>query len=195
MLTDMPTARGGASVQVIDGRAYVFGGMDAAGASMASMDVLDLATGTWTSGTPMATPRDNPGSAAIDGRLYVFGGRTRNAPTLPDVGTLATVEVYDPIGDLWTAAADMPTGRRAMSVVVVHDEVLVMGGESTAGGETFVANQAYDPATDTWDVLVDMPVGRHGAVAGRIGNGIYVAGGGTTAGTSFTDDVDVFRYR
>jgi hypothetical protein len=40
-----------------------------------------------------------------------------------------------------------------------------------------------------------MPVGRHGAVAGRIGNGIYVAGGGTTAGTSFTDDVDVFRYR
>ena len=195
LLPDMPTARAGAVVQLVGGRFHVAGGMNGSGSSLRSMDIYDPTSASWSAGPAMSTYRDNPGSAAIGGEMYVFGGRTRNVSGLADVNTLATAEVFDPVTQAWTGIATMPTGRRAMSVVVVDGEALVLGGEATSTGGAFDANQAYDPVTDAWRSLPSMPVGRHGAGAGRIGNGVVVAGGGTTAGSSFTADVDVFRYR
>ena len=191
MLVSMPAARGGAVGEAVNGKLYVAGGMDAAGSSRRELFVYDPATNTWAAAPPMATPRDNAMSASVGGKLYVFGGRTRLAAPFPDNGTLASAEVFDPLTGAWAAITPLPTGRRAGDAAVVNGRVLVVGGE---GAGTFSQTELYDPATDSWQSLEPMPLARHGVVAGRIGNGIFVVGGGAVEGTSFTADVDVFRY-
>jgi N-acetylneuraminic acid mutarotase len=186
-LAPMPTARGGATAQTINGLIYVAGGMDANGASLATLQIYNPGTNSWTSSTSMSTRRDNPGSAALGGKLYVFGGRTRNADGTELVGQLTTVEMFDPATSTWIARAPMPTGRRTMVVGTMNGVAQVMGGERQADGTAFEANEEYNPVTNTWRTLEPMPTGRHGAVAGTINGVVYVVGGGPQAGSSFSN--------
>jgi glucose/arabinose dehydrogenase/N-acetylneuraminic acid mutarotase len=191
-LPPLRTARGGATAQAINGKIYVAGGMDGSGASLSSLEIYDPATGTWTAGTAMGTRRDNPGSAVFNSRLYVFGGRTRNADGTTVNGTLASVEMYDPATNSWTARAAMPTGRRTMAVATLNGRAQLMGGEITSSGGAFAQNEEYDPATNSWRTLAAMLTPRHGAVAGTINGLAYVAGGGPSGGSSYTTVNEAF---
>jgi N-acetylneuraminic acid mutarotase len=193
-IAPLPTPRGGATAQAINGLVYVVGGMDGSGASLATLEIYDPATNSWTAGPDMAIRRDNPGSAALDGRLYLFGGRTRDA-TGTEVGpTLGSVEMFDPGTGTWEARATMPTGRRTMVVGTLNGRAQVMGGEKTPNGGTFEQNEEYDPVSDTWRALTDMATSRHGAVAGVINDVVYVVGGGPKGGTSFSDLNEAFSF-
>ena len=112
----MPTARGGATAQAIGDKIYVVGGMDADGASLATVEVYDPPTNTWARRPSMATRRDNPGSAVLDGKLYVFGGRTRNADGSDARRHAGHSRDVRPGDRTWTPRAPMPTGRRTMVV-------------------------------------------------------------------------------
>ena len=199
-LDDMPTARGGATAQVVGDKIYVIGGMDANGASVNTVEIYDPLTGLWETGTSMQTRRDNLGAAVIDNPLteevdellYVFGGRTRNANGSVEDDTLNTMEIYDPLTDEWTFGTPMPTGRRAMSVGTLNGRIQVIGGEKAADGSSFDVNEEYNPYTDEWRSLPSVPTGRHGAAFGTIDDVIYVAGGGPTGGSAFTDTVEAF---
>jgi N-acetylneuraminic acid mutarotase len=193
-LAPMPTSRGGATAQVIDGLIYVVGGLDGTGASLATVDVYDPGADTWDVAAPMSTRRDNPGSAVLDGALYVFGGRTRNADGIEINGTLATVEMYDPTTDTWIDRAPMPTGRRTVVVGTLSARAQVIGGERTPGGDTFPQNEEYDPVTDTWRSLASMLTPRHGAAGATIDGVVYVAGGGPAGGFSLSDVNEAFLF-
>jgi N-acetylneuraminic acid mutarotase len=190
----MPTARGGAAAEALGGLIYVVGGIAENGASLDSVEVYDPTMDAWTSVAPMLTRRDNPGAAVFDDKLYVFGGRTRDADGTEVDGTLNTVEMYDPIQDIWTARTPMPTGRRTMVVGTLDGRAQVIGGERAADGKTFPQNEEYDPATDTWRALAAMPTPRHGAAGGTVDGAVYVAGGGPTGGASFTTVVEAFGF-
>jgi glucose/arabinose dehydrogenase/N-acetylneuraminic acid mutarotase len=194
-LAPMSTGRAGATAQVIGGKIYVAGGMAANGASLASVEVLDVASGTWSAGPSMATRRDNPGGAALDGKLYVFGGRTRNTDGTVTNGTLATVEMLDPATGTWVSRATMPTGRRTMVTATLNGRAQLIGGEVTASNGAFQVNEEYDPVTDTWRRLRSMPSARHGAVAGVIDGRIHVVGGGPDGGLTFTNAHEVFAFQ
>jgi glucose/arabinose dehydrogenase/N-acetylneuraminic acid mutarotase len=188
----MPTARGGAAAQVIGGKIYVVGGMNANGASVETVEIYDPVTNTWTAGPSMSTRRDNPGAAAVDGLLYVFGGRTRNADGTTVNGTLTSVEMLDTATGQWTPRAPMPTGRRTMVVGRLNGRVQLMGGEVRADGGSFFQNEEYNPATDTWRTLKPMLTGRHGAAGGTVDGVVYAVGGGSTGGSSFTSLNEAF---
>ena len=54
-LAPMPTQRMGAGAAEVNGKIYVVGGNSGSGTSaVASMDVYDIASNTWSSGPPMA---------------------------------------------------------------------------------------------------------------------------------------------
>ncbi|WP_166646076.1 Kelch repeat-containing protein [Halospina denitrificans] len=194
-LAPMPTARGGASAEVVGDRIYVVGGMDTNGASVNLVEIYNPATNTWSTGTPMTTRRDNPGTAVLDGNLYVFGGRTRNADGTTIDGTLNSVEMFSASTGTWTARAPMPTGRRTMVVGTLNDRAQVIGGEdSGVGNGVFPQNEEYDPTTDTWRSLTQIPTPKHGAAGGTIGDRMYVFGGGDSSGTSFTSTLDALKF-
>ncbi|MBD8061609.1 Kelch repeat-containing protein [Oceanitalea stevensii] len=184
-LPSMPTARGGATAQVVDGQVYVAGGMTADGASTAVVERLDLAGGTWHTAPALATARDNPGSAVADGVLYVFGGRTRLANGQTPAGTLGSMEALHPAaGGGWSPRAPMPTARRTMASGVIDGRIVAVGGEARPDGLPFDATEVYDPATDTWTTLRRQPTARHGAAAGVVDGRLHTVGGAQFAGAA-----------
>ena len=191
-LPAMPTARGGAAAQVVDGHVYVAGGMTGDGASTAIVERLALATGTWQAAPALSVARDNPGSAVVDGTLYVFGGRTRLANGQSPAPTLGSVEALAPAAGAWTPRASMPTARRTMATGVVDGRILAVGGEARPDGLPFDATEVYDPVADEWTTLRRVPTARHGAAAAVIDGRLHVVGGGTSAGASASTVHDVF---
>lgn len=193
-IAPMPTPRGGARAEVVDGLVYVIGGMGSDGASVATVEVYDPVANSWRSGTSLLQERDNPGSAVVGGKIYVFGGRHRSASGAVVQENLFLAEVYDPATGAWTGVSPMNVGRRTMVVGVIDGMILVAGGEadpSSVDG-VFHVVERYDPNLDTWTRLSDVENARHGAAFGTIDGRIYVAGGGLSKGSAFTDLLEVY---
>lgn len=193
-IAPMPTARGGIRAEVINGKIYIAGGMNASGDSVAILEIYDPVTNTWASASNMSEPRDNAGTAVIDGKLYVVGGRERLGSGVTINGTKNTAEVYDPATGLWTPIANMPTGRRTMVVGTINGRIQVVGGEYNDADPDFIfrVNEEYDPLTNTWSTLTTPPNPRHGAAFTTIDNVLYISGGGLIGGSSFTTITEMF---
>ena len=58
----MPRARAGFGAVIVDDKAWLVGGEDAAGNPVAEVDVYSFADNTWSQVAPMPTPRVWPGS-------------------------------------------------------------------------------------------------------------------------------------
>lgn len=173
-----PAIRFASAAAVLGGRLHLVGGWNysnTASNSVATHDVYDPVTGTWSSAAPLATRRNAAAAAVLDGKLYVIGGR---APGIraTDQSSLASVEVYDPATDTWRAGPDLPAARSGAAAVVVGGRLYLLGGESTSGGVRDTVHR-LDPATGTWAELPRMPYAAHGLGAVVVGGAIVVMGG------------------
>ncbi|MBN1247499.1 MAG: hypothetical protein JXC32_07555 [Anaerolineae bacterium] len=169
---DMPTGRVLLSTSVVEGKIYAIGGNTSSwGKDLAAVEAYDPETDTWTRKADMPTARSTLSTNVVGGKIYAIGGS--ETLDFDNLITLATVEVYDPVTDSWTARADMPRGRDIHAAVVVDEKIYVMGG---TGGINRL--ELYDPATDSWTRLADLPGAfGFGAVA-LIDDSIYLFGGG-----------------
>jgi N-acetylneuraminic acid mutarotase len=170
---DLPAPRAFTSAAVLGGKAYVFGGETATGASntvSAESFVYDPSVAAWSTGAAMPTARSRASSATASGAAYVMGG----IAILPK--TLATVERYDPATDQWTARAPMPTPRYDATCAAVNGILYVIGGHTSLDLRVATV-EAYDPVTDQWTRKADMPTPRAELTSFVIDNRIYVAGG------------------
>jgi N-acetylneuraminic acid mutarotase len=206
-LAPLPTKRGAASAAVLDGKIYVTGGATSlAGVKengihprrphnvVATVDVYDPATNTWSSARPLLLARNHHASAGVNGKLYVIGGRVGSAFISGTSNNVDLVEIYDPATNLWHSGARMPTARSAIAAGVYGNYIIVPGGEVQDGRflGAFKAVEAYDTAHNTWQILPSMPHQRHGLAVGVVGNRLYaVSGDAQSAGNGIKDsDVD-----
>ncbi|XP_055354645.1 kelch-like protein 3 [Paramacrobiotus metropolitanus] len=128
--------------------------------------------GEWREMPPMQTPRRDFGLAALNGRIYAVGGIE-----VDKLGTLASVEAYDPTQETWSAVAPLPVELSGVRTVGCDGRLFVFGGD---GREEDVGRWAfcYDPAGDTWTRLRDMLIPRDFCKAIVAPSGlIYVIGG------------------
>lgn len=92
--SDMPTERHALSTSALDGKIYAIGGY-VPGVSgypgVATVEVYDPATDTWTIAPDMPTGRFGPRTSVVDEKIYVFGGLARWITT-----AYGKVEVYEP---------------------------------------------------------------------------------------------------
>ncbi len=90
----MPTARHALSTSALDGKIYAIGGY-VPGVSgypgVATVEVYDPATDTWTTAPDMPTGRFGPRTSVVDGKIYVIGGMGYWIRT-----AYGMVEEYDP---------------------------------------------------------------------------------------------------
>src|SRR6185503_10013977 len=82
------------SAEVVGGKLYLVGGL--AGGSEGQLQIYDLATNSWSIGTPMPWSAGSLCTATIGGLIYAAGGITTGGFT---VGNCA---VYDPATGAWT---------------------------------------------------------------------------------------------
>ncbi len=178
--------RGASGVVLHNGLIYVVGGNTRGHMSgyVPWLDVLDPATGRWTSLPDAPHARDHFHAAVIDGRVYAAAGRTTahdtgNALTL----TLAPMDVYDIASGRWsTLEAPLPTLRAGAATLAVDGKLLVIGGESGTQVPAHNEVEMFDPAQGTWHTLPPLPVGRHGTQAILVGDDLHIVSGSGNRG-------------
>jgi hypothetical protein len=148
-----------------DGRVLVTGGVgyevEFFWTPIASTEIFDPASGTWSPAAPMNTPRYFHAAVALpDGKVLVSGGWSW-------VFSEVTVEIYDPAADAWTVAPGMHAARVGHTATLLPDgRVLVVGGLGDEGWP--LAAELFDEASGVWSVSpgeLGRPRASHSAVA------------------------------
>lgn len=110
-----------------DGKVYAIGGRDLQLQRLTGrMDVLDVATGTWSVGPSLPTPRAGMGAAVVGDRILVVGGETTTH-------AFDDAEAYDPALGAWSILPPLPGGRHGVGVVGVDGALYVEGGGPAPG--------------------------------------------------------------
>ena len=147
----LTTARqGGGATLLLDGRVLVAGGAgpNPPTYTLASAEIYDPATGSWSATGSMTTARrTNPATLLPNGKVLVAGGMDGKSVFL------ASAEIYDPATEVWTTTGSMTTVRGEPATVLLSTgRVLVTGGfynfngDSLASAELFRINSALVPS-------------------------------------------------
>jgi parallel beta-helix repeat protein len=170
---EMPTARGGFGVAVVNGKIYAIGGYNLDSGYLSTNEEYDPATDTWTTKESMPTPRTDLAIAVYQNKIYVIGGH-RLVPSGYEV--FGTNEVYDPLTDTWETKTSMPTNRSMLRANVVNGKIYLIGG----GYPTYLGigrrdtNEVYDPLTDSWTTKTPMPTAEFYYASAVVDSKIYV---------------------
>jgi hypothetical protein len=133
-----------------DGRVLVLGGQGGSGASLATAEILDDPSASPASvfralsATMGADRADHQVLRLPSGQVLVFGGEDDPGTGAPDA-ILATVDLFDPATESFTAMPDLIVPRDDHRIVRLLDgRVLVTGGEDAAS-LSIRDVEAYDP--------------------------------------------------
>jgi N-acetylneuraminic acid mutarotase len=120
----LPVPKGSVAAVVHEGELWAIGGRSGLD-DFGEVDVWDPETGEWSIG-PALPPRGAHGAAVFDGAIHVFGGESQaEGRVLDDVLRLE--------GEEWTQVAPLPAPRSFARAVPLGEDVLVVGGSTSAG--------------------------------------------------------------
>ncbi len=170
----MVEARGGHVAALLpDGRVLVAGGYRAGlgnnGVYLASAEVYDPVTGSWTATEPMVDSHGRGHTITLlpDGRVMVAGGYG-DGDTI-----LASAELYDPATGSWTPAASMERARTFHTATLLTDGTVLVAGSVPSEASA----EVYEAATDTWTETGSLTSGRHDFTATLLPDGTVLAAG------------------
>ncbi|MCW4035234.1 MAG: hypothetical protein NWF03_07710 [Candidatus Bathyarchaeota archaeon] len=167
-LAEMPTARAGLGVAVVDRKIYAIGGYN--GNYLGVNEMYDPKTDTWTTIKQMPTPRTDFAVAVYQNKIYCIGGMTNGDVT-------GKTEVYDPTTNMWETKTSMPTPRCSLEANVANGKIYLVGGKTT---QYIIStkNEVYNPATDSWSTTApDIPSPLYYYASVVIDDEIYIIGG------------------
>jgi methionine-rich copper-binding protein CopC len=152
------------AVVLADGRVVVVGGHDCTGTytGIASLNIYDPSTQTWTRGPDMAYRRWYPTATLLpDGRVLVTAGADKTDLTL-----VTTPEVYDPVSSTWSqlTTATQTINNYPFMFVLPNGNVLEAGSD-----EAPLPTKELNLATGTWSVIDPNVVDGSSAVMYRPG--------------------------
>jgi uncharacterized protein (TIGR03437 family) len=175
-------AVGHAATVATDGKIYVAGGEN--GAVRNDLHVYDIANNRWSTLASMPTALHSAASETDGSRLYVIGGFLANgSPT-------ADVHIYDIATNRWYFGEPMTNrvGRAGAAAVLVHSDIYVMGGTTSADpGEASDEVWVYDMLDDNWIEAPSLLEPVMNSSASFLDNQIAVFGGRTSVDGPTTD--------
>ncbi|AKF86252.1 hypothetical protein MFUL124B02_23995 [Myxococcus fulvus 124B02] len=153
-------------VRLGSGKVLIAGGYSSSNANLASVDIYDPASRTWSLAAPMLTGRsEHPSVLLQDGRVLVAGGYTA-------AGATNTAEVYNPSTNTWASAGSIGVNNVNFTLTLLNNgRVLASGGSATTP-------MLFNPATNTWTSAGSGDLGRQGATATLLPNGKVLLAGG-----------------
>lgn len=180
-LPDLPVARAKSSVAAVNGKLYVLGGWSTGGTPVATVDVFDPVTGTWSTlpGVTNPAPRAAAGTAVIGGKIYLVGGCADSSCT--DTTNLV---IFDVGAGSFSTGANYPQPVSWMSCGGLGDAVYCAGG---AGDTEFRNGFVYRSGADSWQPIPDLPVDLWGSQYAAAGGMLVISGGVTGNSTAVTN--------
>ncbi|QDQ09591.1 Kelch repeat-containing protein [Streptomyces spectabilis] len=183
------------------GKVLVAGGLSgsAPGApALASAELYDPATRSWTPTGALAGPRWGHAAALLpDGKVLVSGGTSIRSGTTTKA--LRSAELYDPIAGTWSAAGDMTDARTGHSAVVLAGgAALVCGGTApvgTADDPALAFCELYDPVAGKWTPTGSLLRGRRLHQATKVSDQAVLVTGGAAPGAPGGGPFDPFSQR
>lgn len=188
----MATPRLGFAARAVtlgNGKVLIAGGIDTSTSHvLASAELYDPATGTFTTAGAMSTPRMRFALVALgNGKVLAAGGIT------DDNKLSASAELYDPARNAWTPTGGMAVARALAGAATLPDgKVLIVGGvgaitavdHSTGvvtGGTALREAEIYDPRTGAFTATSAPAVAgaTQFGVAVRPDGSVFAATGGT----------------
>ena len=155
-----------------NGKVLVTGGWHGVGLYLASAELYDPDTNTWSSAGSMTTGRYyHTATLLSDGAVLVTGG-------YGDSGSLSSVEIYFFIGQNWVDQGNIMTTARYghTATLLPNDKVLVAGGATSSAG--LATAELYDCGNHRCSATGSLPTGRIYQTATLLGDGqVLVAGG------------------
>jgi WD40 repeat protein len=158
--------------------------LQAAAASLVS--VADV----WSPAANMLGPRNEHTATLLpNGKVLVLGGTDCQFSNVSCQRTLATAELYDPIRDVWSAAAPMSVQRGFHTATLLPSgKVLVVGGANCNGTcEELASAELYDPASNSWSPARSLHESRSRHTATLLPSGQVLVAGGYKVGIFFYD--------
>jgi N-acetylneuraminic acid mutarotase len=173
----MPLSRQELATGALNGKVYVIGGYDAAGASTATVQVYDPTTDTWALAHPLPYAVNHNSAAVAGERLYSFGAGG------------GEVFVYNPNNNSWGAVASTHYVHSFTAAVgVIDNQIYVAGGTNTPSQREL---EMYDPVANRWTVKAPMSAPRNHTAGGVIDGKFYVVGG--RLGANSTTVLEVYN--
>jgi hypothetical protein len=180
-LNRMSTARSGHTATLLkDGHVLIAGGFNSDGV-LASSEIFDPSTKTWSPTGSMQTPRTRHTATLLpDGTVLVTGGATNTAhPT----SVTETVEKYDPATGVWTRVKAMSTKRAFHTATLLTDgSVLVVAGGPTGSLAGQLSAERYFPGNNSWTSSGATRVPHTRGTATLMPNGNALVAGGVQYG-------------
>jgi N-acetylneuraminic acid mutarotase len=186
----MPTAVSSLGAVSQDGYLYVYGGHAGKTHSYDTKSVigtfhrLKLDGGQAWESLPAGPIAQGMNLVAWNGKIIRVGGMSpQNAPGEPTNNiSLKTASMYDPAKQTWSELPDMPIGRSSHDLVVVGDQLVVVGGWNQLGQgqnsvwhETALTLNLAEPGAK-WKAI-PQPFQRRALTATALGGKVYVIAG------------------
>ncbi len=152
----MTTARSiHAAVLLQDGRVLLVGGQACSlpGCGLASAEIYDPASGTFTPTGGMSGVRQNPTATLLaNGKVLIAGGDNEGP-------YLASAELYDPVSGTFTLTSSMSTPRNQRTTTLLNSgQVLMVGGHN--GSSPIASAEFYDPVSGVFTLTGSMSTPR-----------------------------------
>ena len=164
--------------------------------ALASAELYDPATGTFTATGSMSTSRSaHTATLLTNGKVLIAGGASYVYYDMPTYNTdlaVANAELYDPMTGTFTATGSMSgnAGAGLTSTLLQNGKVLIAGGASVSGA-SFPNAELYDPAAGIFAATGNMTVARYRHTATLLPSGkVLITGGSGTPDLSSAEQYD-----
>ncbi len=166
-----------------NGKIYMFGGDDPnTGTVVNTTRIYDIASNTWSSGTPLPDVRAFAGFGYYHGGIFIAGGySTGNVDSGQN-----TLWRYDIASDSWnTSLPVVPVALGGFGSGLIDDVLYVAGGRDLGG--QYPGVYGYDMENNAWTTLTPMPSPNNVPGTAVFSGQLWVYGGGNAFDSPLAD--------
>ena len=166
-----------------NGKIYMFGGDDPnTGTVVNTTRIYDIASNTWSSGTPLPDVRAFAGFGYYHGGIFIAGGySTGNVDSGQN-----TLWRYDIASDSWnTSLPVVPVALGGFGSGLIDDVLYVAGGRDLGG--QYPGVYGYDMENNAWTTLTPMPSPNNVPGTAVFSGQLWVYGGGNPFDSPLAD--------